>query len=92
MLIETFRVVSILSNLFESSGSQRESKFFDNNNKIDRFNFDNIDYFNSFYESKSVNTILIIKYFDKNIFFRNIHIFVNRVKNVIKIKNDILIQ
>ena len=63
-----------------------------NNNEIVRFVFNDVDFFNSFYKSKTIDIILIIKYFNKNIFFRNIYIFVNRVKNVVRIQNNILLR
>ena len=63
-----------------------------NNNKCIKFILDNVNFFDSFYKNKIINIILIIRYFNKNIFFSNIYIFVNRIKNVTRIKNNILLR
>ena len=56
-----------------------------------RFNLDDVGFFNSFYENNSINTILIIEYTKKSTFFRDIHIFIDRVKNVIRTKGNKLL-
>ena len=82
-----------LSESLENPESQEDLELVGNkNDNIDRFNSDNIDFFDSFYESKSINTISIIEYSSKSIFFRDIHIFVNRVKNIARVKKDILLR
>ena len=48
-----------------------------------RFNLDNIGYFDLFYKSKFVDIIFIIEYIDKSIFFYNIYIFINRIKDIV---------
>ena len=63
-----------------------------NNNEIAKFVFNDIDFFDLLYKNKTVDTVLTIKHFNKNIFFRSIYIFVNRVKDVIRIKNNILLR
>ena len=68
------------------------SIIFINKNKIDRFNLNDINFFNLFYKSKFVNIFFIIKYISKNIFYRDIYIFINRVKNIIRVKNNILLR
>lgn len=73
----------------EPPGVQRA---FDNNDGINRFNSDDVDYFDSFYESKFVNIASIIEHSDKSIFFRDIYIFINRVKDVTRVKGDILLR
>ena len=44
------------------------------------------------YEIKFVVIENFIKYFDKNIYFRDVDIFIDRVKNMIVIKNVELIR
>ena len=77
----------------ETSGSLGELGFAGNDNdNVDRFNADDVDYFDSFYENKSANIAFVIEHFDKNIFFRNIYIFLDRVKNIVRIKNNVLLR
>jgi hypothetical protein len=47
----------------------------------------NVEFFDSMYENKSVLTEEFIEHAEKNIYFRNVHLFLKRVKNVIKMKN-----
>ena len=64
-----------------------------NGNKSElRFNSDDINYFNLFYESKLVNIVVIIKQTGKSIFFRNIYIFIDRVKDVTRVKGEDLLR
>ena len=92
-IITEFHVVFDLSKLFNPSKEFEAQRPFDINVKdeINRFNLNNVDYFDSFYESKSIDIVFIIKHIDKSIFFRNIYVFVNRVKNVTRVKNDIIL-
>ena len=48
-----------------------------NNNGIVKFVFDDVGFFDPFYESKIIDIVLITKHFNKNIFFCNIYIFIN---------------
>ena len=61
-------------------------------NKINRFNLNDINFFDLFYEGKLIDIAFIIKYIDKSTFFRDIYVFINRVKNVTHIKSDILLR
>ena len=61
------------------------------NNNRNRFLANNIKFFNLFYNRKSINIKLKIKYINKNIYFYNIIIFINKIKNIIKIKEVKLI-
>ena len=77
----------------ENLESQEDSELVDNkNDDIDRFNSDDINFFDSFYKSKFVNITSAIKYSNKNTFFQDIYIFVNRVKNIVYTKKDILLR
>ena len=92
MIIE-FRVMSKFFEFLKDLESQEELELVDNNiDDTKRFNSDNVNYFDSFYESKFIDTILIIKHINKSIFFRNSHIFINRVKNVARVKDNILLK
>ena len=62
------------------------------NRSRSRFNSNNVEFFNSFYESKFLDIILVIKYTRKNTFFRDIYIFINRVKNITRIKGNKLLR
>ena len=47
------------------------------NNKINRFNLNNVNFFDLFYKDKFIDIAFIIKYINKNIFFRDIYIFID---------------
>ena len=61
------------------------------NKSRSRFNLDDVKFFNLFYESKFIDITLVIKYTKKSTFFRNIYIFIDRVKNVAYIKGNKLL-
>ena len=58
----------------------------------DRFNLDDIDYFNLFYEGKLLDIVAIIEHINKSTFFRDIYIFLNRVKNIARAKDNELLR
>ena len=87
----------IAFNLSKSSDSSKEpeaQRFFDINvnNETERFNLNDVNYFDSFYKNKSIDIVSIIEHINKNIFFYNIHVFVNRVKNVAYVKNNVILR
>ena len=92
MMIE-FHVALNSSKSFDPSKKPGAQKSFDINvnNETKRFNSNNINYFDSFYKSKSIDIVFIIKHIDKSIFFRDIHVFINRIKNVTRAKNDVIL-
>lgn len=62
----------------------------DNNNNHDNYNKWNsfkIDFFDFMYDNKPLITAEFIKYIEKNIYFRDVHLFINRIKNMIVCKN-----
>ena len=61
------------------------------NRSRSRFNLDDVRFFNSFYKSKFIDIILVIEYTKKSIFFRDIYIFINRVKNITYTKDNKLL-
>ena len=63
----------------------------DGNISRSRFNLDNVKFFNLFYESKFIDITLVTKYTRKSTFFRDIYIFIDRVKNIIYIKDNKLL-
>ena len=77
---------------FENSRSQKELEIvIVNNNKINRFHLNDVNFFDSFYDNKTINIVFIIKHFDKSIYFRNIYIFIDRIKNVTRVKDNMLL-
>ena len=58
----------------------------------DRFNPDDVGYFDPFYEGKSADTASAIEHSGKSTFFRDIHVFVDRVKDVARAKGDVLLR
>ena len=56
-------------------------------NVISRFLSSDIEFFNSFYDNKSSNIEAGIEYIGKKIYFRNVTMFINRIKNIAKVKN-----
>ena len=57
-----------------------------------RWNVQNVNFFDSYYENKTIFIDDSISHFDKNTFFKNVHLFVNRVKNIVAVKNLKLIR
>ena len=92
-IIAEFRVMLESLEPSEDLEPQEESELVDNNtDDTKRFNPDDVDYFDSFYESKFIDTIFAIEHIDKNIFFRDIYVFVDRVKNVARAKSNTLLR
>ena len=49
-------------------------------------------FFNSFYNNKSSDIEVKIEYVEKEIYFRNITIFINRIKNIARVKGVELLR
>ena len=49
-------------------------------------------FFNYFYNNKLNNIDVEIEYIEKKIYFRAITIFINRIKNIAKVKNIELLR
>lgn len=58
----------------------------------DRFNSDDVGYFDPFYEGKSLDTASAIEHTGKSTFFRDIHVFIDRVKDVARAKGEELLR
>ena len=94
MIIE-FYILGLLKP-FENLEFFDEVKFvfafaFSINNNIDRFNLDDVSFFDSFYKDKFIDIIFVIKYINKSIFFYNIYVFVDRVKDIARVKDNVLL-
>lgn len=63
-----------------------------NANNDNKWNFSKINFFDSLYNDKSSLINNVIKYASKNTYFRDVHVFIERIKNIIQIKNDELIH
>ena len=59
---------------------------------MSKFFVNNIDFFNLFHKNKSNNIKIKIEYAKKEIYFRSIIIFIDKIKNVIKIKKIELLR
>ena len=85
---------SNLSDLFDSFENLEIFKInvVINNNNISRFQINNVKFFDSFYDEKFNDIKTNIKHVEKNTYFRNVIIFINKIKNVIRIKNEIFLK
>ena len=63
-----------------------------NNNITSRFLSSDVRFFNSFYNNKSSDIKAEIEYIEKKIYFRDITIFINRIKNIARIKDIELLR
>ena len=57
-----------------------------------KWNSKNLNFFNSNYDDKIINSdAAIVKYVEKDVYYRNIHLFIIKAKKIIVIKNSQLI-
>lgn len=77
---------SFVSNFAKSS--KFAAKFFLFSNSTFRLNASEIEFFNLIYNEKSINIDHIMKYVDKNIYFRMVHLFIERTKSIAIIQNN----
>ena len=77
----------------ESSGSSNSSEapgadvFNENNEHKNRFLVTDVGFFDSFYDNKFNDIEAEMKHAEKKTYFRNMLIFINRIKNIIKMKD-----
>ena len=57
-----------------------------------RWNAAEIEFFDPLYDEKSAATENAIEHSEKDIYFRNVHVFIEKVKDMTQIKDDILIR
>ena len=59
----------------------------DNGNKINnRFVFQNVGFFDPFYDKKSIDIKTVMEHVNKDIYFRDIHFFIDRITDVSRTK------
>ena len=81
---------SMIANHFQSQSEiSNTSVLIQKNNRWNAFE---LKFFDSLYEDKSAITDNAIEHSDKDIYFRNIHIFIERIKNIAQIKEDALMR
>ena len=61
-------------------------------NKTLRFLNSDVEFFNSFYDGKLSNIEVGIKYIKKETYFRDVFIFINRIKDVARVKSIKLLR
>lgn len=80
---------------FLNSSDDRDSSEFDdssdNENVNDCWNSSDVEYFDSRYDDRFVSTESALKHMSKNMYFRNIHLFLERAKEMMILKTDELI-
>ena len=81
-------------NLDDNNNDEKnnENENVNNINNINRWNITKIDFFDSHYDEKITTIIFIVKYVDKDTYFKNMHIFLKRVRNIIIIKKIEIIK
>ena len=62
------------------------------NSYIGTCNSQEINYFDSFYDNKTIIIDNSIENVEKNIYFRDVHIFIDKIKNMTIIKSEKLIR
>ena len=62
------------------------------NNDIIKWNVKDLNFFDSLYDEKSVNNNEVIIHTSKNTYFRDVHLFIERIKNFVMIKDAELIR
>lgn len=77
-LLESFKPLKLLNN----------NNIHEDINKDFRFNVENIKFFNLNYDEKFAVIEDFIIHIKKNTYFRNVYIFINRIKNIKIIKDD----
>ena len=92
-------ITVITQGLSKSLGSPGELKALEaleeevtNDNVIPRFLSSDIEFFDSFYDNKSSNIGVEIEYIEKKIYFKDITMFINRIKNIARVKGVELLR
>ncbi len=79
--------VNVVTNRSNSSSTSKHSQLISrttSESRAKRWITSDIEFFDSMYENKSALTKEFIEHAEKNIYFRNVHFFLERVKNVAK--------
>ena len=70
---------------FQGTPNSQSTSAVDNDN-INRWNADEVDFFDLMYDDKSAATDEPIEHIDKNTYFRDVSYFIDRIKNMTKVK------
>ena len=73
-------------NIRESRKSEKATS--NSNNDNTRWNAEKLRFFDSMYDNKSINTEQVMKHVEKNIYFRDVHLFIDRAKNMTVIHDE----
>ena len=57
-----------------------------------RWNAANLEFFDSLYDEKFAATRNAIEHSEKNIYFRDVYIFIERIKNIAQIKENLIVR
>ena len=89
---QTF-INDLRNNSQKSQNERSEWKEFElSENENKRWNFDEINFFDSMYDGKSVIIENFIEHIRKDIYFRDVHLFIERIKDMIIIKSAKMIK
>ena len=58
----------------------------------ERFIFQDVKNFDPFYDGKSINTGFTMEHAGENTYFRDVHVFINKIIDVSRTKNDVVRQ
>ncbi len=83
----TFDFVDLV-NFINSFNFARTTKDIDSN----RWNATKIEFFDSHYDDKTIAIALTIEYIEKDIYFCDVHVFIERCKNMVAIKDSKIIK
>ena len=63
--------------------------FADHNNNVDEWRVKNVDFFDLDYDDDIVDNVdKSIKYFDKHIYYVDVYVFVDRLKNLVSLRDE----
>ena len=77
-------MIRFINSASASSASFASKTFYHNN----RWNAIDIEFFDSYYDDKTAVIASIIEHTEKDIYFKNVYVFIERVKNLTIIKKD----
>ena len=58
----------------------------------ERFIFQDVNFFDPFYDGKSINTGFAMEHAGKDTYFRDVHVFIDKIIDVSRTKNDVVRQ
>ena len=76
------------ANVTITTSKQRSKNVVSSNNNNTKWNAKKLEFFDLMYDNKSINIEQIMKHANKNIYFWNVHLFLNKVKNMTLIHDD----